>query len=147
MSWMTENLHRHTNTQKSSVYFLLIDWEGKALHSVAPQLWSIEAAPTGEQACFPLRKLLSQCRASSISEWDVTVLHLPYGRHSTAQPDVLPPDSLRQTLGKLLGASLWRDGYYSLERINSTHACCVWTSSVQRSISQQIIEALSVRFM
>lgn len=62
----------------------------------------------------PLRKLLSLCRASSIPEWAVTVLYLPYGRHSRAQPDILPPNTFCQTLWKLLGASLWRDRYCTL---------------------------------
>lgn len=56
----------------------------------------------------PPRKLLSQRLASSIPEWAVSVLYLPYGCHSRAQLDLLPPNALCQKLWKLLGAPLWR---------------------------------------
>lgn len=61
----------------------------------------------------PSRNLFSLWSASSIPEWAVTVLHLPYGCHGRTQLDILPPNTFGQTFRKLLGASLWRDRYYT----------------------------------
>lgn len=49
-------------------------------------------------------------------EGAVTVLYLPYGPNAWAQLDVLPLHTLGQTLGKLLGASLWMDKYGMSQR-------------------------------
>lgn len=57
---------------------------------------------------FLQRKLLSQRLASSIPEWVISVLYLPYGCYSRVQLDIPPPKLLHQMLRKLLGAPLWR---------------------------------------